>query len=208
MKDVLLLGITGGTGSGKSTLAAGICKGLELNNVAQLQQDSYYKDISHIPIKERDKINFDHPEAFDNQLLGEHLSLLKARKPVARPIYDFYRHIRQDETVIIQPSDLIVLEGITILAVPAIRNLLDLKIYVDTDDDSRFIRRLMRDIGERGRTVQSVIKQYEETVKPMHLDFVEPSKKHADIILPGNGSIVLGVQVICGYIKDYITEIG
>ncbi len=196
MKPAFVIGVAGGTGSGKTTVAEGICDRVGQDNVVLIQHDSYYKDRNHLLAEERDKINFDHPEAFDSQLLLEHLNLLRRRKSVAKPIYDFCQHVRCDESEIIQSRDLIVLEGILILADPAIRDLLDLKIYISADDDTRFIRRLKRDVKERGRSFESVILQYEETVKSMHLDFVEPTKKYADIILSGSGSINMGIQVI------------
>lgn len=184
-----------------------ICGEVGRDNVALLQQDNYYKDRSNLPVEERDKINFDHPEAFDSKLLFEHLNLLKKRKTIASPVYDFCQHVRFDETVIVEPRDIVILEGILIFANDAIRELLDLKIFVDTDDDTRFARRLKRDLKERGRSFESVILQHEETVKPMHLDFVEPSKKHADIVLPGDGSVNVGIQMILSYIKGNIRNV-
>jgi len=207
MKSVVVIAVAGGTGSGKTMMVKGICDEVGRVNVALLQQDNYYRDRSNLPVEERDKINFDHPEAFDSELLFEHLDLLRKRKSVASPVYDFCRHIRCDETEIVEPRDVVILEGILILANAAIRELLDLKIFVDTDDDTRFIRRLRRDIAERGRSVASVIEQYEQTVKPMHRDFVEPSKKYADIILPGSESVNVGIQVILGYIRGNIRNV-
>jgi len=207
MRPAFVIGIAGGTGSGKTMVAQRILDSVGQTHVALLHQDAYYKDRSHIPIEERDKINFDHPEALDNQLLVEHLILLKSRKPVARPVYDFSQHIRLSEPEIIEPRDVVILEGILIFVDAAIRELLDLKIFVDTHDDTRFIRRLKRDIAERGRSVESVIEQYEKTVKPMHLEFVEPSKKYVDIILPEGGFNNIGIEVIIKNVKETIRNI-
>lgn len=204
MKPAFVIGIAGGTGSGKTMVAQRILDGVGQSHAALLHQDAYYKDRSHMLIEERGKVNFDHPEAFDNQLLIEHLILLKSRKPVAKPVYDFSQHIRLSEPEIIEPRDVVILEGILIFPDSTIRELLDLKIFVDTDDDIRFIRRLKRDIAERGRSVESVIEQYEKTVKPMHLEFMETCKRYADIILPGYGFNNMCMEVIIGYLKEWI----
>ncbi len=169
-----------------------------------LHQDSYYKDRSHLFKKDRDKINYDHPDAFDSKLLIGHLSLLKMRKTIAKPIYDYCQHIRVEKTEIIKPRDVVVLEGILVLADAKIRKMLDFMIYVDTEDDVRLTRRIKRDIAERSRTEQSVIKQYEHTVMPMHQNFVLPSKRYADIILQGNQPNNVGMLVISDFIKHQI----
>lgn len=163
----IIIGVAGGTGSGKTTVSEAILERVGKERITYLQHDSYYKDLSHLPLEERHKINFDHPEALDTNLLVEHLKRLQAGSPVEVPIYDFTTHTRRRETL---------------------RELTDVKIFVDTDADIRFIRRLQRDITERGRTMESVIRQYMETVRPMHLEFVEPSKRYADIIIPEGGS--------------------
>jgi uridine kinase len=204
MNPAFVIGIAGGTGSGKTTVVESICSEVGRDNVTLIQQDHYYKDRSNLPVKERAEINFDHPDAFDNQLLLEHLNLVKYRKSVATPVYDFSRHIRLSEPDIIEPKNVVILEGILIFADPAIRKMLDLRIFVDTDDDIRFIRRLKRDIVERGRSVESVIEQYENTVKPMHLEFVEYSKRYADIILPEGGFNRIGIDVIINNIRETI----
>ncbi|MBW2085055.1 MAG: uridine kinase [Deltaproteobacteria bacterium] len=204
MKEVLIIGIAGGTGSGKTTVAEGICERLGPNHVALLQQDSYYKDRSHIPIVEREKINFDHPEAIETELLIEHLTLLKSRKAIEKPVYDFRQHIRLDKRVIVEPRDVVILEGILILVDTSIRNLLDIKIFVETDDDIRFMRRLERDVKQRGRNMNSVIEQYEKTVKPMHLAYIKPSKEYADIVFSGERENSAGAEAIVGYILNKI----
>jgi len=199
-----MIGIAGGTGSGKTTVAEGICDAVGRDNVVLLHQDSYYKDRSHLSKKDRDIINYDHPDAFDSKLLFGHLSLLKMRKTIAKPIYDYCQHVRVEKTEIIKPRDVVVLEGILVLADAKIRKMLDFMIYVDTEDDVRLTRRIKRDIAERSRTEQSVIKQYEHTVMPMHQNFVEPSKRYADIILQGNQPNNVGMLVISDFIKHQI----
>ena len=207
MKPVFAIGIGGGTGSGKTMVAERICNGVGRRLVTLLHQDAYYKDRRHIARRERSEINFDHPDALDNQLLANHLLSLKSRKSVAKPVYDFCQHVRLDEPQILEPRDVLIVEGILIFAEAAIRELFDLKIFVDTDDDTRFIRRLKRDITERGRTVESVIEQYEKTVKPMFLDFVQPSKRYADIILPQGGLNNIGIEVIIKNVKETIRTV-
>ncbi len=177
MDKPILIGITGGTGSGKSTVSREILKSIQDKNVAIIEQDSYYKNQSHLTFEERIKTNYDHPFAFDNELLIEHLKKLLNNEAIEKPIYDFERHTRKEETIRVEPKDIIILEGILILNNEDIRNLCDIKIFVDTDSDVRVIRRIERDIKERGRSIDSVIGQYMTTVRPAHLQFVEPSKK-------------------------------
>ncbi|WP_426349257.1 uridine kinase [Alloiococcus sp. CFN-8] len=206
MKKPILIGITGGTGSGKSTVAKEICSKFSEDCIAMIEQDSYYKDQSHLSMDERVKTNYDHPDAFDNELLVSHLKTLLEGKDIEKPIYDFSVHTRKDETVKVEPRDIIILEGILVLSDPEIRNLLDIKIYVDTDADVRIIRRLVRDINERGRTVDSVINQYLTVVRPMHLQFIEPTKRYADLIVPEGGHNKVAIDIISANIKHILQK--
>lgn len=184
MSKPLLIGIAGGTGSGKTSVTRAIVEALPPDTVAVLEHDSYYKDQSHLSFAQRLQTNYDHPLAFDTPLLIEHLQQLLQGKPIAKPVYSFVEHTRLPETVLVPSRPVIILEGILILEDERIRNLLDIKVYVDTDADVRIIRRIIRDIRERGRTLESVVNQYLEVVRPMHLQFVEPTKRYADIIIP------------------------
>lgn len=206
MEKPLLIGITGGTGSGKSTVSKEILKSIHEKNVAIIEQDSYYKKQSHLSFEERVKTNYDHPFAFDNDLLIQHLKDLMSNKPIEKPIYDFERHTRKDETITVYPRKIIILEGILILADEQIRDLCDIKIFVDTDSDVRVIRRIERDIKERGRTIDSVIDQYMSTVRPAHLQFVEPSKKYADIIIPEGGYNKVAIDIIVTKINSILDK--
>jgi len=198
----LIIGISGGTGSGKTTVARRIYESLKGVNVVMIQQDAYYIDLSHLPLEERKKINFDHPSAFDSDLLIRHLKQLIKGQEIEKPIYSFTDYIRNKETEIVLPRDIIILEGILVLEEEKIRNLLDIKIYVDADEDERFIRRLIRDTKERGRSMESVIKQYLNVVKPMFLQFVEPSKRYADIVIPQGGLNDVAIDIIVSKIKS------
>ncbi len=200
----LLIGIAGGTGSGKTTVAQRIQEYFRHARVVVLPQDAYYKDQSHLPMEERIKVNYDHPDAFDTDLLIRHLLALKQGEAIEMPVYDFKTHTRSSKTIRVQPGDVIILEGILVLHDPRIRSLLDIKIFVDTPDDIRFIRRLTRDIRERGRTVESVIEQYLATVRPMHLEFVEPSKAYADIIIPEGGFNDVAIRVLISTIEQHL----
>lgn len=202
----ILIGITGGTGSGKSTVANEIYSLLPEQNIAILEQDSYYKDQSHLSFYKRKMTNYDHPFAFDNKLLIKHLKTLLDGKPIQKPIYDFELHNRKKETITVYPKDIIILEGLLILNEEEIRNLLDIKIFVDTDSDVRVIRRITRDIKERGRSLESVIDQYMGTVRPAHLQFVEPSKKYADIIIPEGGYNKVAIDIIVTKIKSILAK--
>ncbi len=184
MAKNLVIGIAGGSGSGKTTVAEMIAKDLGEDRCVIITQDNYYKDLAHLPVEERAKVNFDHPDAIDGVLMAKHIELLKNGNSIKMPIYDFKTHTRLKETITVEPREFLIVEGILVLEREEIRNQLDIKIYVDTDDDIRFIRRLKRDIVERGRNMESVIQQYLDTVRPMHLEFVEKSKRYADIILP------------------------
>jgi uridine kinase len=183
----LVIGIAGGSGSGKTTVAQEILQRVGPDRIAFLQHDSYYKDLSGLPPVQRAEVNFDHPNSLETELLIEHIATLRDGKPVEVPIYDFSTHSRTTRTFTVQPRRVILVEGILIFAEPALRVMFDVKIFVDTDSDLRLIRRLERDIAERGRTAQSVVKQYQTTVRPMHLEFVEPSKRYADVIIPEGG---------------------
>lgn len=204
MSKPLLIGITGGTGSGKSTVAKAIYDSLPKNNIVIIEQDSYYKDQSHLSSEERTKTNYDHPLAFDTDLLVSHLKDLINNKPIDKPLYDFTVHNRMKETVRIEPKEIIILEGILILDSPEIRKLLDIKIFVDTDADIRIIRRIQRDMKERGRTLDSIIKQYTEVVKPMHYEFIEPTKRYADIIIPEGGYNKVAIDIMVAKIKSIL----
>ncbi|MBU5590928.1 uridine kinase [Clostridium sp. MSJ-4] len=206
MNKPILIGIAGGTGSGKSTIAKEIYSRFNEECIAMVEQDSYYKDQSEIPFEERVKINYDHPKAFDTDLLIQHLKALLNGEAVEKPMYDFEEHNRKKETVTVESKDIIILEGILILEDPRIRELLNIKLYVDTDADVRIIRRILRDINERGRSVDSVINQYLNVVRPMHLQFIEPTKRYADIIIPEGGHNKVAIDIIVANIKHILQE--
>jgi uridine kinase len=180
----LIIGIAGGSGSGKTTIAESIVDAIGPNDVTLIQHDAYYRDQTDVPVDERSKVNYDHPDSLETDLLVDHLRQLVAGRAIERPVYDFTVHNRSADTVVVEPSPAIIVEGILVLSEPALRDLMDLKVYVDTDADLRIARRWERDIEERGRTFDSVRNQYLETVRPMHLQFVEPSKRYADIVIP------------------------
>ena len=206
MKNPIIIGIAGGTGSGKSTVTNEIYKAITDKNVAVIEQDSYYKDQSDLSFEERVKTNYDHPFAFDNQLLINHLRKLMNWEPIEKPIYDFENHNRKKETILVEPKDIIILEGILILYDEELRNMMDIKIFVDTDADVRVIRRINRDINYRGRTLESVINQYMNTVRPAHLQFVEPTKRYADIIIPEGGYNRVAIDIIVTKVNDIIRQ--
>ncbi|MCE5207656.1 MAG: uridine kinase [Chloroflexi bacterium] len=205
-KPPLILGIAGGTGSGKTTVAHSILDRVGSHRISFLPQDVYYRDLKEIPLEERAKQNFDHPDSLETELMIEHLRLLKQWKAIDMPQYDFTQHIRTDHVLHIEPRRVIVVDGILIFAEPALRELFDVKIFVDTDADIRFIRRLQRDIIERGRTMDSVIQQYYRTVRPMHLEFVEPSKRYADVIIPEGGMNVVALDMVIARIEELLQE--
>lgn len=206
MKSPILIGIAGGTGSGKSTITKEIFKSINENNIAIIEQDSYYKDQSDLSYEERVKTNYDHPDAFDNELLITHLKDLANGKSINKPIYDFENHNRKKETILVEPKNIIILEGILILFEEEIRALQEIKIFVDTDSDVRVIRRILRDIRDRGRTLDSVINQYMNTVRPAHLQFVEPTKRYADIIIPEGGYNKVAIDIIVAKINEIIKK--
>ncbi|MCL4425280.1 MAG: uridine kinase [Firmicutes bacterium] len=206
MRRPVTIGIAGGTGSGKTTVVSEIYRNLSGEGIALIEQDAYYKDQPDIPLEERKLVNYDHPLAFDNDLLIGHLEELFSGRAVKKPVYSFETYTRTERTVLVEPKGIIILEGILLLEDPRLRSLLDIKIYVDTDPDVRFIRRLQRDLVERGRTLESVIKQYLNVVRPMHLMFVEPSKRYADIIIPEGGFNRVAIDLILAKIKAILTE--
>ncbi len=203
----LCIGVAGGTGSGKTTVANEIVRRVGPERIVVVNQDRYYHDLAHLQGHERAHHNFDHPEAIEENLLQEHLRLLKAGRSAPLPVYDFANHVRKEETERLGPRPVILLEGILILAMPAIRELLDVKIFVDTDADLRFIRRLLRDMEERERTVDGVIDQYLTTVRPMHLEFVEPSKRWADIIIPEGGFNTVALDLVISRIFQMLQTV-
>jgi len=200
----LAIGICGGTGSGKTTISDRIIASLPAGSVLVLQQDHYYKDLPHLPLAERAKENFDHPDSMDTLLLIEHVRALRAGQPIERPSYDFAEYRRLEKTVRLEPRAALIVEGILIFENRALRELLDIKIFVDTDADLRFLRRLRRDIRERGRTVDSVMEQYLRTVRPMHMEFVEPSKRYADVIIPEGGRNEVGIDLVIQKIRSLV----
>jgi uridine kinase len=200
----LVLGIAGGSGSGKTTLARLILERVGEDRIAYLPHDAYYKDLSQLPPNQRAIVNFDHPDSLDSDLLIQHIQQLKNYQPVDLPIYDFKTHSRTSEFQRIEPKPVIMVEGILIFAEPVLRKLCDVKVYVDTDADIRFIRRLERDINERGRTTESVIHQYLATVRPMHMEFVEPSKRYADVIIPEGGLNTVAMDMVVARLKTLL----
>lgn len=195
-KRVVTVGVSGGTASGKTTVSEAILERVGRERVAFIQHDAYYRDLSHLTFDERRYVNFDHPDALETDLLVRHLDALCQGQQVTVPIYDFGHHVRSPDVRIVEPKPLVLVEGILIFVEPELRRRLDIKIYVDAEADLRFIRRLQRDIEERERTVSSVIDQYISTVQPMHLEFVEPSKRYADIIIPGGGFNQVAVDMV------------
>jgi uridine kinase len=202
----LIIGISGGTGSGKTTIANRILESVSASEVVFLQQDSYYRNINDLPLDYRNIANFDHPDALDNDLLVNHVRRLKAGEAVELPLYDFKTHTRLNETRYVEPKPIVIVEGILIFADPRLLEQMDIKVFVDTPDDIRFIRRLRRDLAERGRTVESVIEQYTVTVRPMHMQFVEPSKRHADVIIPEGGHNQVSIDLLSGKIRERLAN--
>jgi uridine kinase len=197
----LVIGIAGGSGSGKTTVAQTILNRVSPDRIAFLQHDAYYKDLRELPPIQRAEVNFDHPNSLDTNLLIQHIDQLKANQSVKLPIYDFSTHSRTDQTYTVYPRRVILVEGILIFVEPPLRELFNIKLFIDTDPDIRFIRRLQRDITERGRTTESVIHQYLSTVRPMHLEFVEPSKRYADVIIPEGGFNTAALDMVIARIE-------
>ena len=200
MSDALVIGIAGGTGSGKTTITRAISEQVG-RHIALLSQDAYYRNFSDLSLEERAHINFDHPSTLDNELLVEHIRALKRNVPVQAPIYDFKRHLRLDETLSVRPAPILIVEGILIFENEALRNEMDIRVFVDTDADVRILRRIERDMSERGRSLDSILKQYRETVRPMHIEFVEPTKRFADVIIPEGGFNQIGIDMIVSRIR-------
>lgn len=200
----LVIAIAGGSGSGKTTVAQAILDRVGRDRIAYLPHDAYYKDLSDLPQNQRHEVNFDHPDSLESNLLIEHIRQLKKRLPVDLPIYDFKNHTRTTQFLRIEPQNVILVEGILIYVEKTLRDLFDVKIFVDTDADIRFIRRLQRDITERGRTTDTVIHQYMQTVRPMHLDFVEPSKRYADVIIPEGGFNTVALDMVISHIQELV----
>jgi uridine kinase len=198
----MIIGICGGTGSGKTTIARAIVDAVGRANVVLIEQDSYYRNLSDMPLDERHQANFDHPDSIDSDMLVNHLIRLKQGLLVEMPLYDFKTHTRSDRIETIEPKPVVIVEGILIFAEQRVLDLLDVRVFVDTPGDVRFIRRLRRDISERGRTVDSVIEQYFRTVRPMHFEFVEPSKRHADIIIPEGSNTGITVEFLCSMVRQ------
>ena len=202
----IVIGIAGGTGSGKTTVANVILKRVGKHYIAYLPHDAYYRDLKDLPLNQRVMMNFDHPDSLETDLMIEHIKKLKKWEPVDIPVYDFSTHSRTDKTIRIEPQPVIIVEGILIFVEARLRELFDVKLFVDTDNDIRFIRRLQRDIAERGRTMEMVIHQYLTTVKPMHLEFVEPSKRYADVIIPEGGLNKVAMDMVTARVESLLKQ--
>lgn len=203
---MLIVGIAGGTGSGKTTVVREIINRLPKNEVAVISQDAYYKDNSHIPMEKRQEINFDHPNSLEFKLLVDHIRKLKTGKVVQQPIYSYLTCKRSEETVPVEPKNVVIIEGILVLQNIPLRKLMDIKVFVDADNDDRLMRVVQRDIAERGRSVNKVLERYEKTVKPMHLQFIEPTKKYADIIIPQGGQNKVAVDILTSIIEKNLYD--
>ena len=202
MSKPLIIGIAGGSGSGKSTVATNVADALDTLSVAFIDMDAYYRSFTELSLDERRRLNWDHPDAFDYDLLTDHLSRLAARETVNKPVYDFVSHLRSDEVAAVEPSDVIVIDGILLFVDERVRDLCDVKVFVDADADIRLIRRIRRDMSARGRPLEEIIHQYLSTVQPMHLQFVEPSKRYADIIVPRGGHNQIAIEMIVAKIRQ------
>jgi len=205
---MLIIGIAGGTGSGKTTVVKRIIELLPPGEVVVIPQDSYYRDSSHLPIEERQEINFDHPASIEFELLVEHVKLLKDGKPVEQPMYSYLTCTRAKETIPITPRHVVIIEGILVLTHPELRDLMDIKVFVDADADDRLSRVIARAIVERGRSVNKVLERYEKTVKPMHLQFIEPTKRYADIIVPQGGNNSVAITILTSIIEKTLRKHG
>ena len=206
MKKPIIIGVAGGTASGKTTVAQKILETTGPEHLAYVQHDAYYRDLSHLPLEERRAFNFDHPDMLENELMIAHLKQLLQGRSVQIPVYDFAQYIRTGQLKLIEPRRVILVEGILIFVDKQLRDMMDIKIYVDADPDLRFIRRLKRDISERERSINQVIDQYLDTVRPMHLEFVEPSKRYADVIIPRGGRNVKAIQMVVAQIQRMLEE--
>ncbi|SDM21276.1 uridine kinase [Bacillus sp. OK048] len=206
MRKPVVIGVTGGSGSGKTSVTKAIYESFKGHSITMLQQDFYYKDQSDLPFEERLKTNYDHPFAFDNDLLVEHLEKLLRYEPIEKPVYDYSQHTRSKEIIAVDPKDVIILEGILVLEDERLRNLMDIKLFVDTDADIRIIRRLSRDIKERGRTLDSVIDQYTNVVRPMHNQFIEPTKRYADVIIPEGGQNHVAIDLMVTKVQTILEQ--
>ncbi len=204
--EVTVIGVAGGTGSGKSTLVKRLQEAFRSDDVATLCHDYYYKAHPELSYEERTKLNYDHPDAFDTDMLVEHLRALKSCQTIERPVYSFVEHNRTEERVVVKPSKVVIIDGILIFENKELRELMDIKVFVDTDADLRLARRILRDVRERGRSMESVISQYTTTVKPMHEEFVEPSKKYADVIIPEGGFNSVAVQMLIQNIRSIVEK--
>lgn len=198
----MIIGICGGTGSGKTTIARKIVQSVGRSNVVLVEQDSYYRNLADMPLDERHQANFDHPDSIDSDMLVNHIKRLKQGQSIEMPVYDYKTHTRSDESEHIDPKPVVIVEGILIFAESRVLDLLDFRIFVDTPDDVRLIRRLRRDITERGRSVEGTLWQYENTIRPMHFEFVEPSKRYADIILPEGGNSEVTSEFVCSMVRE------
>ena len=205
--DTLVIGIAGGTGSGKTTVANAIVDSVGEEYVSYLPHDAYYKNLANLPPAKKAAINFDHPDSLESKLMATHIRMLKEGKDVHLPIYDFTTHARTGDTILIKANPVILVEGILIFSEKSLREMCEVKIFVDTDADIRLTRRIRRDITERGRTIESVLAQYEETVRPMHLEFVEPSKRYADIIIPEGGHNQVALDIVTARIQKLVAQI-
>ena len=201
-----IIGLAGGSGSGKSTILRRLLEDLGPNRVSVLEHDAYYRPLDGLSLEERSRINFDHPESLESSLLVYHVESLLNGQAIAKPVYDFTQHTRAEKTIRVSPTPIIIVEGILVLAEPELREKMDIRLFVDTDDDIRLIRRIRRDMQERGRSLESVLDQYESTVRPMHIEFVEPSKRHADVIIPRGGHNEVAFEMVLARILSISYE--
>ena len=204
LKTPIIIGIAGGSGSGKSTVQRRILEAFGESQIAILEHDAYYRDLKHLPFEERAQFNFDHPAALETELCERHVEALRQGHAIARPMYDFANHVRLEETTTIEPRPVIILDGILVLAEPDLRAKMDIKLFVDTADDVRLMRRIQRDLSERNRTIKSILEQYERSVRPMHLEFVEPSKRFADVIIPGGGMNDVAMEMVLARVAMFV----
>lgn len=202
----MIIGICGGTGSGKTTIARAIVDSVGAKKVVLIEQDSYYRNLSDMPLDERHQANFDHPDSIDSELLVNHIKRLKQGLEIEMPVYDMVTHTRSEKIERVDPKPVVIIEGILIFAEPPLLDLLDVRVFVDTPDDIRLMRRMKRDINERGRSFERTLDQYARTIRPMHFEFVEPSKRHADIIIPEGGQMGVSVEFLCGLVREKLAE--